>query len=75
MSRGRAGSVAPAIASTATAAPGRAGSAGSYVHIAVDDATRIAYVEVLEDEKASLRPASSVALSPSSPASASGSSG
>ena len=42
----------PATASTATAAPAAAGSAGSTCTFAVDDATRLAYVEVLENEKA-----------------------
>ena len=51
---------APGIASTAASAPAaqRASTAGKrqagweFVHVCVDDATRLAYVEVLADEKA-----------------------
>ena len=46
-----------------------------YVHVAVDDATRLAYVEVLDDEKDRPPPASSDEQSASSAAGASGSSG
>ena len=45
-----------------------------YVHIAVDDYSRLAYAEVLHDEKASQSPASSAAPSPSTTATASRSS-
>jgi hypothetical protein len=38
------------------------------LHVAVDDATRRAYVEVLEDEKGPPRPPSFAAPSPSSAA-------
>ena len=81
-SRSSAGSAAaPATASPATgagrAAPitQRATTGWEYVHVAIDDATRLVYVEVLADEKAVTAVVSSAALSRTSPPSASGSSG
>jgi transposase-like protein len=44
-----------------------------FVHVAVDDATRLAYVEVLDDEKGPTAAASYAARSPSSAATGSGS--
>ena len=46
-----------------------------YVHVCVDDATRLVYVEVLDDEKACTAVGSYAARSPTSPPSASGWSG
>ena len=43
---GRSGSASTATASTATATP-----AGSYLHVAIDDHTRLAYAELLKDER------------------------
>ena len=48
-----------------TAATRQAG--WEFVHVGVDDATRLAYAEVLADEKATPRSASCAARSPSSP--------
>jgi hypothetical protein len=50
----------------------RHGTTGwEFVHVAVDDYSRLAYTEVLPDERATTTPASSAALAPSSPATAS----
>ena len=51
-SRSSAGSAGPATASTAIAARTSRGIGWEYVHVAIDDATRLVYVEVLADEKA-----------------------
>ena len=46
-----------------------------FVHVAIDDATRLAYAEVLADEKPARRPPFCAARRRSTPATASGSSG
>ena len=67
----------PAATATYTAADGhRRGRKGwEYVHVAVDDYSRLAYAEVLADEKQRPLLAFSVAQSPTTTGTASGSSG
>ena len=64
------GTASPATARRSNRTDASAGSAAvgwEFVHVCVDDATRLAYVEVLADEKAAPRSASCAAPSPSTP--------
>ncbi|WP_420557516.1 hypothetical protein [Roseovarius sp.] len=51
------------------------GAGWDFVHVAVDDATRLAYVEVLPDERKEAPPPFWAARGPGSPRAASGSNG
>ena len=75
MSRSWAGSGDLATASHGDRRSAARGIGWEFVHVCVDDATRLAYVEVLPDERATTCVAFLAVPSPTSPRSGSASSG